>query len=159
MLGMRWILNVVHEFQGRWAERWVSALTSGSLVLKKKIQLSKHLIGFTQQFMNQAVSNIADRKVLWKAILKERYLSAEGSRNKEVVLGKTGVWGIAGYFCYRGGRESIRKTASYCWPGDSWLTGWRCHFWESRNCNEIQAPCGDMWLSISNSILGLLPCF
>ena len=38
--------------------------------------------------MNQAASNLADRKELPGAIQNERFLYAGGSRNKEVTLGK-----------------------------------------------------------------------
>ena len=45
-------------------------------VLKHKIQLSKSedLIGFIQQFMNQAVSHLADRKKLQRPIQNGRLL-------------------------------------------------------------------------------------
>lgn len=74
---------------GALRQRHESQPNSVSSVLTTKIQLSKHLIGFIQQFMNQAVSNVADRKVLGRAILHERFYRQQGpgSRNKEVVLG------------------------------------------------------------------------
>ena len=48
----------------------------------------KDLIGFFQSFKNQAALKLADRKELWGAMQNARLLWSEGSRNKEVTLGK-----------------------------------------------------------------------
>ena len=54
--------------------------------LKTEIQLSKSedQIGFLQQFMNRAPAHLANRKELWRAIEKERFLKAERGWGKEV---------------------------------------------------------------------------
>ena len=72
----------------------------------KKIQLSKFfqdLIAFIQQFMNWAVSHLADRKELCGAIQKGRLLLAEGAgqgcyaSKEQIVCGKvTFLQGPAG---------------------------------------------------------------
>ena len=47
---------------------------------------------------NQAAANLADRKELPGAVQNERLLQAEGSKNKEVLLGKKVGWLFQGYF-------------------------------------------------------------
>ena len=55
-------------------------------LFEKKNQLStfEDEIGFTQQVMNQAASNLVDQKELQRTAEEERFLKAERGSNKKV---------------------------------------------------------------------------
>ena len=99
-----------------------------------------------------SISNLADRKELWGTVQNERFLWEEGSRDREVILGGKQT----GYFPYRAWQGFIRHITYLMLIR---LAGLRFHFWERGNCNRVKSGFGDIGLSISNSILGLLPCF
>lgn len=48
--------------------------------------------------MNRAASNLTDRKELQRDVQNEKLLKAEGSGNKEVILGKKVGWLLQGCF-------------------------------------------------------------
>ena len=75
---------------------------------KKKLNWgnSKDLIGFMQLFMNQASFHLAERKELWGTVQNERLLWAKWSKNKEVILWRSGLL-VARSLSFRGRKGSI----------------------------------------------------
>lgn len=60
-------------------------------------------------------------------------LQAEGSRNKEAMLGKKVDWLLEGYISLGDKRGLSDRLSNYCWSGNSLLAGFRFYFWKSQN--------------------------
>ena len=93
------------------------------------------LTDFIHPFMNQSTSNQADKKELWGAVQNERQKGA--GRQKGARL-------LPSYFPLEGGRGLLGRWPNERSSGDSLLTDWRLHFWESGSCNSMKAWFGDV---------------
>ena len=102
--------------------------------------------------MNWASPRLADRKVLQN----ERLLQAEEARTRKLYYTKNMLI-ISKLLSFRGWQGLSGRLPHSCSPGSSRLTGLRFHFWKNQHWNKSQF--GELGLSISDSILGLLSCF
>lgn len=85
-------------------------------------------MNFIEQFMNQTVYLLANRKELCQAVEKEcwMFLKAERGQKKEIVSKGCIVSGKVTLL--RGTKKSIQRLPNFCWPGNSRLTGWNCKY-------------------------------
>lgn len=121
-------------------------------MLKNNIQLSKFeaLIGFIKQFMNQAESYLATRRVLCRIVWNERFLQEEGWGKKTIIERKGRIILALGHLFRRNKLGRKVPTTSDCenkWR--LWLSereGCRCHRCSSyRACTWMDLLGDRLW--------------